>query len=403
MSLVEDDIRERRFIGRKKRIRVFLIVDERQAEPCRIWKRRFVYLRTTADSDPLLIERLRFFDCLFHRWHCNDAVVTPGSVACHDDIGSIWQRLTDIRDDALERLAAQYDRMPRREGAKTLEIVGNLPEELIPLSQLAIPPNRGYGGNDGFFHGKTVPHPISPTAAIGFSGSTHGIMIVPMQSYEVEVKALLGSKERADEIRAALKQLDAECELVSQNKQLNHYFEGGTIAKLADVMRDHLSAEYRAKLDDLSARAKSFSVRTRDKDNIVILVVKASVGDDSSENGVARMEFEAQVPLSLNELDELVLSAGFTYQAKWSREREEYLCNGTNVTIDKNAGYGYVAEFERVVSSEAEVGPARADIDTLMKSLGIEELPQDRLERMFAFYNRNWPEYYGTDKIFTIE
>ena len=224
-----------------------------------------------------------------------------------------------------------------------------------------------------------------------------------MQSYEVEVKALLGSKERADEIRAALKQLDAECELVSQNKQLNHYFEGGTIAKLADVMRDHLSAEYRAKLDDLSARAKSFSVRTRDKDNIVILVVKASVGDDSSENGVARMEFEAQVPLSLNELDELVLSAGFTYQAKWSREREEYLCNGTNVTIDKNAGYGYVAEFERVVSSEAEVGPARADIDTLMKSLGIEELPQDRLERMFAFYNRNWPEYYGTDKIFTIE
>jgi predicted adenylyl cyclase CyaB len=230
-----------------------------------------------------------------------------------------------------------------------------------------------------------------------------------MQTYEVEVKALLGSKQRADEVRAALKALDPDCEMTSSNRQLNHYFQseagqsGGTIEKLADVMRAHLSRENQEKLDDLSRRAKSFSVRTRDKDNIVILVVKASVGDDSSENGVARMEFEAQVPLTLNELDELVLSAGFSYQAKWSREREEYVCNGTNVTIDKNAGYGYVAEFERVVEDSKLVDEARAQISSLMETLGIAELPQDRLERMFSYYNAHWQDYYGTDKIFTIE
>ncbi len=224
-----------------------------------------------------------------------------------------------------------------------------------------------------------------------------------MQSYEVEVKSLLGSKERADELRRAMKVLDEDCEIVSHNKQLNHYFEGGTLDALLAAAAPHLTEENRAKLADLTTRTKSFSVRTRDKDDLVILVVKASVGDDSSANGVSRIEFEAQVPLTLAELDELVLSAGFAYQAKWSREREEYVCKGVTICLDKNAGYGYVAEFERIVNDASQLEQARKDIEALMAKLGIVELPQDRLERMFAFYNKNWPQYYGTDKIFTIE
>lgn len=224
-----------------------------------------------------------------------------------------------------------------------------------------------------------------------------------MNSYEVEVKALLGSPERAQALRDALAKLDPSCQLHDRNRQLNHYFEGGTLAKLSEVISLHLSEEQRAKLADIAAKAKGFSVRTRDKDNIVILVVKASVGDDSSENGVSRIEFEAAVPLTLNELDELVLSAGFAYQAKWSREREEYTALGLNVCLDKNAGYGYLAEFERVVDDESKVADARKDIDAVMAQLGVEELPQERLERMFAFYNAHWPEYYGTDRIFNVD
>ena len=135
----------------------------------------------------------------------------------------------------------------------------------------------------------------------------------------------------------------------------------------------------------------------------VLFVVKASVGDDSSENGVVRMEIEELVPLTLDELDKLILSAGFKYQAKWSREREEYSSRGTSITLDKNAGYGWLAEFERMVSDEKLLDEARAGIASLMDSLGVQELPQDRLERMFAFYNAHWPEYYGTDRIFTVE
>ncbi len=224
-----------------------------------------------------------------------------------------------------------------------------------------------------------------------------------MQSFEVEIKSLLGSPERADEVREAMKAADPSCELLSRNKQLNHYFESGTLAALYEKAAPHMVPAAREKLADFAKNANSFSVRTRDKDGTVLLVVKATLGYDSSENGVARMELEEKMPLKLKELDDIVLSAGFTYQAKWSREREEYLCKGINVTLDKNAGYGWLAEFELVVDDPSKVAAARAEIEGLMSELGAEELPQDRLERMFTFYNTNWQEYYGTDKIFVVE
>lgn len=223
-----------------------------------------------------------------------------------------------------------------------------------------------------------------------------------MQSYEVEIKSLLGSEENAEVLRARMRQIDPASKLVSRNKQLNHYFMGGDLQKLAEAVSKNVSPESLAKLKDIAARGKEFSVRTRDKDGTVFLVVKASVGEDTSSNGVARMEFEEKVTLSLDDLDRLLMSAGFVYQAKWSREREEHVCKGVAVCLDRNAGYGWLAEFEKVVDSEQEVEPARAEIKMLMDACGSVELQQERLERMFAFYNAHWGEYYGTDKVFTI-
>ncbi len=222
-------------------------------------------------------------------------------------------------------------------------------------------------------------------------------------SYEVEVKSLLGSPERAQEVRNAMKSVDASVTLVSRNKQLNHYFVGGSLDTLAHKASRILLPEAANALSEITKKASDVSVRTRDKDGDVLLVVKASVDDTTSENGIARLEFEEPVNMSLDELDALLLSSGYEYQAKWSREREEYKCLGINVTLDKNAGYGWLAEFEHVVSSESEIAAARADIDSLMKKLSVTELPQDRLGRMFAHYNSHWSTYYGTENIFTIE
>src|SRR3989344_2317128 len=171
-----------------------------------------------------------------------------------------------------------------------------------------------------------------------------------MQSYEVEIKSLLGNGERADELRRAMQELDPSCALLSVNRQLNHYFENGSLADLYEKVAQKLSTEAAARFSDIAGEAANLSVRTRDKDGAVFLIVKATLRDDSSANGVARMEFEEKVLLTLAELDQLVMSAGFRYQAKWSRQREEYLCRGVNVTLDKNAGYGWLAEFERIVN-----------------------------------------------------
>jgi hypothetical protein len=38
-----------------------------------------------------------------------------------------------------------------------------------------------------------------------------------------------------------------------------------------------------------------------------------------------------------------------------------------------------------------------------MSEIGLVELPQDRLARMFEYYNNNWEDYYGTEKVFNIE
>src|SRR5688500_8049811 len=111
-----------------------------------------------------------------------------------------------------------------------------------------------------------------------------------MQSYEVEVKSLLGNSEVVDALRKRMRALDLNCKLESKNQQLNHYFIGGYLNKLVDRIAPHLSAEKNATLADLVSKAKEYSVRTREKDastalstsGTVLLVLKVSVDDTTS-------------------------------------------------------------------------------------------------------------------------
>ena len=224
-----------------------------------------------------------------------------------------------------------------------------------------------------------------------------------MAHYEIEIKSLLGDQEAAAALKAKMARLDPDFTHVADNQQLNHYFAGGNMRELYDLTDEHFSAADREKLATVVERGTDFSVRTRQKDGQVLLVVKASVDAGTSENTISRLEFEEPVDISLAALDALVQQAGFDYQAKWSRSREEYRYKGANVCIDYNAGYGYLVEFEQITDDEASVPQVREEIETLMAELGVEELPQDRLARMFEHYNAHWRDYYGTTKTFVIE
>jgi hypothetical protein len=104
---------------------------------------------------------------------------------------------------------------------------------------------------------------------------------------------------------------------------LNHYFEGGNLRHLLGTFREYISQEQAESLHRLSGEAKGFSVRTRGTPTQTIIVVKATVNDESSSNGTARIEWEVDLaPMTLDDMDKKVLAAGFAYQAKWSRARE---------------------------------------------------------------------------------
>lgn len=255
-----------------------------------------------------------------------------------------------------------------------------------------------------------------------------------MNSYEIEIKSLLGGKDKAEELKTKMKAADPKFLEIGSHKQLNHYFiptssgteqAGSDLRELFENTKDVVEKDQLMKFKELVEKAaprtlhhpmqgaagasatgtgaKDFSVRTRWADGKVILVIKASVDDTTSSNGTARLEWESKVDRSIEELDALIIKSGFKYQAKWSRERQDFKYKGASVSIDKNAGYGYLSEFEIIVDNKDKADETKASLRQMMKELNIDELPQDRLARMFDYYNKNWEHYYGTEKIFNIE
>jgi predicted adenylyl cyclase CyaB len=220
-------------------------------------------------------------------------------------------------------------------------------------------------------------------------------------SYEIEIKCLLGDRSNAEHLEKRMKEIDPALTNMGSHRQLNHYFHGkGDLHAIANVIKDE---DERRSFVELADNAKDFSLRTRDADGKVLLVLKAAIDDTTSANGTARREFESEVTIPIEDLDKALLDAGFSYQAKWSRERNEYKFSGANVTIDKNAGYGYLAEFEMIESDPSKAGATKEKLRKLIEDVGLKELDQARLGRMFEYYNTHWPEYYGTEKIFIVE
>ena len=221
--------------------------------------------------------------------------------------------------------------------------------------------------------------------------------------YEIEIKTLLGSQQKSDELLAKVTNRDPETKLVSEQKQLNHYYYGGDLAELATTVAQYLSPEQTVILTDIAQRATHINVRTRKKNDTVLLIVKGSLDNTSAAHSHQRMEFEAEVPLTIDELDNLVATSGWQLEAKWQADRKIYETMGLTLDMFFTPGYGYVAEFEKVVQSDTERAAAHQQLIDVMESLGVRELPNDRLERMYAYYNQHWAEYYGTDKVFTIK
>lgn len=221
--------------------------------------------------------------------------------------------------------------------------------------------------------------------------------------YEIEVKALLGSQENTDALLEKLADADPDFSQFDEQKQLNHYFKGGSLGGLTLAAGKYLNTEQVKTLKRIAESATSFSVRSREKNGTTVLVVKGSLDAASADHSHRRMEFEEKIDLPIEELDALIEEAGFELEAKWSAERRFFKFKDMTIDVFFSPGYGYLVEFEKVISDEEKVEQTRADIINDMGILGVKELDPERLNRMFAYYNAHWPEYYDTKNIFTIE
>ena len=222
--------------------------------------------------------------------------------------------------------------------------------------------------------------------------------------YEVEIKTLLGSKENADNFIENLENSVEKLEKKGENSQLNHYFMKWDHEKLSGNLEDKVPLDKLQSLKSILETSGKHSVRTRFVGGNSILVVKLSVDDTSSSNGIQRIEWEEVfIGMPIDDLDAILLESDFEYQAKWSRERVEYEFDNITVCLDKNAGYGYLAEFEMVIANPEETQRAEDNLRVIMARVGVKELDQERLGRMFAHYNENWRDYYGTEKTFNID
>ncbi len=225
-----------------------------------------------------------------------------------------------------------------------------------------------------------------------------------MHNYEVEIKVLLSSKENKDKFKENLKHKLIDLKFLWQNSQLNHYFIWWDFHKLKENIIKILPKEKQESLKNILSLNWKHSFRTRYEKGNSILVIKLAIDDTTSSNWIVRLEWEHIFKnKKIDDLDKILLDSDFEYQAKWSRKREEYKSkNNINITIDKNAWYWYLSEFEMVVSSRKDAEKAEENIRKLLNELELTELNQDKLAKMFKYYNENWEKYYGTDKYFIL-
>lgn len=139
-------------------------------------------------------------------------------------------------------------------------------------------------------------------------------------------------------------------------------------------------------------------LRIRRTDNEALIVLKKGwMHDDDRE------EIEVKVDRKdFLQLDKIFKALGYKYDTKWYRKRKEYKYKNFSITIDYNAGYGWVTEIERTVRAGGEE-KAKKEILDIAKEIGIKPASKALFDKMYKYYKKNWPHYIKTKSTFDID
>lgn len=233
-------------------------------------------------------------------------------------------------------------------------------------------------------------------------------------NYEVELKVLLWNTFPPEIFIKALAKDFKSVRETTEETHRNHYFEVPHRSKVIPAFEERLPIDHEDKIRIEEFRnGTSIVIRSREIKTVnwtqVILVMKSTVDWGTSQNGTIRKELEIPIPMTIEDLDSILIAqAELKQQAKWSRTRQTFDVVDKDwfyftVCLDKNAGYGYLVEFEVVVNNPSVIESTKLKLQNCIKLMWLTELPADQLQRMFEFYNKNWESFYQTENYFFIK
>lgn len=219
---------------------------------------------------------------------------------------------------------------------------------------------------------------------------------------EIEIKYLLNGKTGKNELIAALERVFPTHQKKATKTVISYFYKDGVShEQILTVGKNLLMPEEYIELQSVLNNSDALLVKARSIDDTVYFAVKGSAKGDDPVHAVNRIEFEAEVHVSLEDVGNIIEDAGIEIASKWSSRREFYtLENNIEMNLEFVAGYGYKAEIEIVINDGDSHEDAIKSIETIAGSLHLTEASQELFGRMYAYYNEHWQEYFNTDREF---
>jgi predicted adenylyl cyclase CyaB len=123
----------------------------------------------------------------------------------------------------------------------------------------------------------------------------------------------------------------------------------------------------------------------RNDDYAKIWLKKGKLHDEAREEIEIRFSKD-----DFGKMEKMLSAIGINPEIKWFRKRNEFSWKGIRVFVDHTKGYGYILEFERIVSPEKQEA-AISDLRNKMAELGVEETPKEVFDKAFRDYRKLWP------------
>jgi adenylate cyclase class IV len=220
---------------------------------------------------------------------------------------------------------------------------------------------------------------------------------------EIEKKYLLKDKAARCALVEQLYQIYPGTKLLGTKTVISYFYEPAESKdQILAVARKLLKDKELAELTKLVKHSVEIMVKCRSIDDTNYFSVKGAAAGQDAVHAANRMEFEAGLSMSLEEINQVIVDAGIKLVSKWSSRRDFYsLGQGLKADIEFVAGYGHKAELEVVIQDGESVDDAMATIDELADKLDLYYASDELMGRMYAYYNQHWEEFFNTDNVFS--